>query len=96
MTDHQKRLNSRTFISAGVKGLVYRSTKNPRLAVIVQPANRSFWSLDQWLGWLTPYASDAANAEQFLGDVVNGWLVRPLGNAGVQIARRPWPPRYDV
>jgi hypothetical protein len=47
MTGHRKRLNSRTFISAGIKGLVYRYAGNPRLAVIVEPANRPFCSLDQ-------------------------------------------------
>src|ERR1700690_1447854 len=60
MTDPRKRLNSRTFICAGVKEMVYRCAENPRLAVIVERAIRPFRSLGQWLGWLTPYAPDAA------------------------------------
>jgi hypothetical protein len=93
MTDHRKRLNSRTFIRAGVKELVYRIAENPRLAVIVERAIRPFCLLGQRLGWLTAYASDTANAEQFLGDVVNAWLVRRLASAVILTSRQPSPRR---
>jgi len=67
-------LNSVAVINHAVKALVYGYGDNSRPLVSIDRKHRSIHVAGQGLGWLTPHAPEAANAEQFyLTSLMLGW-----------------------